>query len=321
MKYTNFKFWKKKGLIFNPKDNSSKWINNYAAIPVPDLLSDKKVRVFFSTRDRKGRSIPTYIDCDPQNPEKILYTHSTTILELGKLGTFDDNGIMPSCIVNHGNKKYMYYIGWNPQKTVSYRLSIGLAISEDQGESWTKYSNGPICDRGVDEPFFNTAPYVIKFSDTDWRMWYVSCTKWEIVNNWPEPFYNIKYAISKDGINWEKTDITCIDYDAFTNAIGRPCVIQEGNIFKMVYSYRNIKDYRTNPKTSYRLGYAESLDGLNWERKDKDMGIRFGIESWDSMMNEYSSYYLFNGNIYLLYNGNGFGSTGFGYAISKIYNK
>ena len=47
--------WKKKGLIFNPKENSNDWIKNYAALPVCDLISNKILRIYFSTRDEKGR--------------------------------------------------------------------------------------------------------------------------------------------------------------------------------------------------------------------------------------------------------------------------
>ena len=28
----------------------------------------------------------------------------------GKLGTFDDSGVMPSSIVNHNGKKFLYYL-------------------------------------------------------------------------------------------------------------------------------------------------------------------------------------------------------------------
>jgi len=304
--------WKKKGLIFRP-DNNFDWMVSHASIPVVDKVEDNKLRIYFSTRDEQGRSRPTYIEVDAENPKRILYLHNEPILPLGELGTFDDNGIMPSWIVNHKNKKYLYYIGWNPQVTVSYRVSIGLAISENGGNKYEKYSKGPICDRLLDEPFFNTAPCVIKENDK-WRMWYVSCTGWEIINDWPEPFYNIKYAESKDGINWVKTKHTCIDYDDFTQAIGRPCVFKENGIYKMFYSFRSAKDYRVDPDQSYRLGYAESKDGISWERKDESVGIHMSESGWDSVMIEYC-YLYYNTRKYLFYNGNGFGKTGFGYAI------
>ena len=40
--------------------------------------------------------------------------------------------------------------------TVSYRLAIGLAVSEDGGQTYRRYSSGPLLDRDRDEPFFNT---------------------------------------------------------------------------------------------------------------------------------------------------------------------
>lgn len=306
--------WIKKGLIIDPKQIESNFIKRYAALPVVDYINEDLVRLYFSVRDEKGRSIPTFIDVNPEKPEKIIYMHEKPILALGEIGTFDDSGIMTSWIVNHLGVKYLYYIGWNPQQTVSYRLSIGLAISEDNGVSFKKVSQGPILDRSVDEPYFNTAPCVMKDDDL-WKMWYVSCTGWKIIKGWPEPFYNVKYAVSNDGINWKRTQITCINYNEFTEAIGRPCVFKEGGLYKMIYSYRNATDYRTDPKKSYRLGYAESKNGYQWIRMDEELGFEFSKTGWDSIMNEYCSTYVHNKKRYLLYNGNGFGETGIGYAV------
>ena len=84
--------WEKKGLIFNPEENNLNWIKSYAALPVCDLVSDNVLRIYFSTRDLKGRSIPTYIDVNPENPKQILNVSPKPILNLGDQGTFDDNG-------------------------------------------------------------------------------------------------------------------------------------------------------------------------------------------------------------------------------------
>jgi hypothetical protein len=223
---------------------------------------------------------------------------------------------MPSSIVEKDKLKYLFYIGWNPQVTVSYRLSIGLAISEDGGVSFKKYSLGPICDRDKDEPYFNTAPFVICDNGV-WKMWYVSCTGWKNINDWPEPFYLIRYAESSDAINWERKKVECIGYDEFTHAIGKPCVFKEQDKYKMFYSYRNSVNYRTDSNMSYRFGYAESFDGVVWERMDHKIDIKSNCGAWEDVMQEYCSTYIFNGKRYLVYNGNGFGSTGFGYAILK----
>lgn len=305
--------WVKKGVIFAP-DNNYEWLVSHASIPILDPIDDERFRIYFSGRDKEVRSFPGYIEVRADNLQDILYVHDAPVLPLGKLGTFDDSGIMASWLINHEGKKYLYYIGWNPQVTVSYRLSIGLAISEDGANHFVKYTEGPICDRSIDEPYFNTAPCVLHDRGI-WKMWYVSCTKWEKINNHPEPFYNVKYAESKDGIHWQKTGRVCIDYDSFTDGIGRPCVIFDRGIYKMFYSYRSALDYRVGRERSYRLGYAESLDGITWERKDDEVGIERSNTGWDSEMMEYCYVYEHKGTKYMLYNGNGFGRTGFGYAV------
>ena len=306
--------WVKKGLIYVPNKDFD-WQQDRAIAPVCDLLSDSVLRIYFSSRDMKGRSTPIYLDTNPEFPEKIISVCGNPILNFGQQGSFDDNGILSSSIVNHGNDKYLYYVGWNPRVNVSYHLSIGLAISKDGG-AFEKYSDGPILDRAPKEPFFNTAPFVIK-EDNDWKMWYVSCTGWKMINNYPEPLYNVKFAQSSDGINWTREAIVAIETDNFAEAIGKPFVFKENGMYKMIYSYRNSIDYRTNPTKSYRLGYAESTDGINWVRKDEHIGIKFSDNGWDSIMMEYASSYVFKGKRYLIYNGNGFGESGFGYAIQE----
>jgi hypothetical protein len=305
--------WVKQGRIFAP-DHDFDWMASHASIPVVDPVSDEVLRVYFGTRDGQGRSHLAYLDIEADNPRNILYLHDRPVLPLGERGTFDDSGIMPSWIVDHDGMKYLYYIGWNPQVTVSYRLAIGLAVSEDGGQSFRKFSTGPLLDRALDEPYFNTAPCVLRESDR-WRMWYVSCTGWELVNEHPEPRYHVRYAESPDGIHWRKTGHVCIDYDDGTEAVGRPCVYKEAGVYRMFYSHRSLRSYRTDRQRSYRLGYAESADGLVWTRRDEDVGLERSESGWDSEMMEYCYHYRHRGRDHLFYNGNGFGATGFGYAV------
>src|SRR4029078_1708746 len=101
----------------------------------------------------------------------------------------------------------------------------------------------------------------------------VSYTGWEVVHGRTEPRYHVRYAESLDGILWTKSGIVCIDHDAATQAIGRPCVFPENGAYRMLYSYRSVDSYRIDPARSYRLGYAESTDGLAWTRRDDEVGI------------------------------------------------
>jgi hypothetical protein len=305
--------WIKKGVIFAP-DRNFEWMVSHASIPVVDEVRSGVLRVYFGTRDQKGHSQTSYIEVDAARPENVYYIHDKPLLSLGRPGTFDDSGIMPSWIVNHQNKKYLYYIGWNVKVSVPYHLSIGLAVSEDEGESFAKVSEGPLLDRFIDEPFFNTAPCV-HWDEDKWRMWYVSCTGWQTGTERAEPRYHVRYAESPDGIDWRRTNHACIDYSGETDAIGRPCVYKQQGHYRMLYSYRDIWDYRTNPAQSYRLGYAESPDGLCWTRRDAEVGIERSASGWDSEMIEYCYLYHYRDRNYLFYNGNGFGKTGIGYAV------
>jgi len=264
-----------------------------------------------------GRRL-SFIEVAADNPSKILYVHDKPILSKGPRGSFDDSGTMPSWFLNDGDLIYLYYTAWNKSVDASYRLSIGLALSRDGGVSFEKLFKGPILDRNINDPIWVGQPCVIKEEDK-WKMWYLSCEKIEMINNHPEPFYNVKYAESNDGFNWNRNNDISIDFDfGKIDAIGRPCVFKEDGIYKMFHSNRAANGYRNDPNKSYSIGYSESKDGINWKRLDEKVGIEKSEEGWDSIMNEYCTTYLLNDKRILIYNGNGFGESGFGYAeLSK----
>lgn len=309
--------WIKKGLIYCSKGEYD-WNKSHAQIPIVDKLDKERLRIYYSTRDISNRSHISFIDVESTNPQNILYKHNKPILELGKQGTFDDSGQMPTCIVNVNNKKYLYYIGWNIGVTVPYHNSIGLAVANDNYSDFRKISEGPIIDRSPIDSYFTGTAFILSKNDL-WRMWYLSCTKWEMINGKLEPFYHIKYAESKDGINWYREGKVAIDYKYDSEAgICSASVIEENGIYKMWYSYRFSKEYRSDKRTSYRIGYAESIDGIIWNRKDSEFLFRDDNNDnndWDSIMLAYPNVIKINESKYMFYNGNGFGKTGFGYAV------
>ena len=91
------------------------------------------------------------------------------------------------------------------------------------------------------------------------------------------------------------------------DSLARPCVLRDGDSYKMWFSRRG---------EFYRMGHAESADGWTWERKDDLAGIDVSAEGWDSESIEYPCVFELGGRRYLLYNGNGYGKTGFGLAIA-----
>jgi hypothetical protein len=147
-------------------------------------------------------------------------------------------------------------------------------------------------------------------------MWYLSGLEWKIHAGNPEPYYHIKYAESTDGIHWKREGRVCVDFKTPNEGgIARPSVLKDGKTYRMWYSYRGGIDYRTNRSHSYRIGYAESQDGLEWVRKDDEVGITISEGGWDSEMIAYPFVIDINDRRYMFYNGNGFGKSGIGYAV------
>ncbi|MDZ7898216.1 MAG: hypothetical protein U5N85_09365 [Arcicella sp.] len=173
-------------------------------------------------------------------------------------------------------------------------------------------------EKSIHNPIWAAQPSVM-FDNGVWRMWYISGQKCEYIHGYPEPFYDCRYAESKDGIHWtlERKMKWLSLFMIFLHAVGRPSVFKDGDVYKMYYSYRHTVDYRTNRDQSYRMGYAESKDGIAWERKDDLVGIAKSENKgdFDYEMINYAHYYEHNGGKFLLHNGNGFGASGFAYAL------
>lgn len=302
----------KKGLIYVPSGKYS-WNKTHAQVPVVDCINEKLWRIYFSTRDSQNQSRTSFIEVKPEKPTEILYEHSVPILELGKKGSFDENGIMPTCIINSGKEKLLYYIGWSRQNDVPYRNAIGLAKSAD-GINFTKVSEKPVVGTLKGDSDFCGTAYVLK--QEIWKMWYLSCIKWEMIDGKMEPYYNIKYAESTDGINWKREGKVAIALkDKNEAGLTSAAVIKENKTWKMWYGMRPAKGYRTEKANSYRIGYAESNDGISWIRKDEQAGINVSKSGWDSEMLSYPYIISHKEKLVMFYNGNGFGRSGFGYAI------
>ena len=307
--------WSKKGLIYCPDGNQDFNKNGYASVPTVYKLNEDILRIYFASRDINNRTYLSFIEVEADCPKNIIYIHNKPVIKPGKSGMFDDCGVMPSHAIKVSNELWMYYIGWNVRNTIPYHNSIGLAISKDDGVTFEKFSEGPLFDRNYIEPFYSAVPFVLKMNNK-WKMWYLSNTKWVEYGGKSEPFYHIKYAESKNGIDWKRQGKVAIDYkDKNECGIVRACVLKDKENYKMWYSHRNLKNYRTDRKNSYRIGYATSSNGFDWIRKDSDVGIDVSENGWDSEMIEYPFVYDHKCQRYMIYNGNKFGQTGFGYAI------
>lgn len=297
--------WTKKGVVLEAPPPLP-WSASHAALPVARSIGDR-TEIYFSTRDAEGRShvARATVASDLVGPPDF---DPVPVLEPGTLGTFDDAGVTTGCLVETSGALHLFYSGWTRGVTVPFYFFVGCAESVDGGQTFGRVSPSPVLERNPVDPYLTASPWVL-VEDGLWRMWYVSGTGWDHRPEGPRHHYHIKYAESRDGFEWTRTGHVCIDYrDEDEYAHGRPCVVNDGGLYRMWFSARG---------DAYRLAYAESEDGLHWERRDEEAGVEPSSDGWDSEMICYPAIYDHRGTRYLLYNGNGYGSTGTGYAVFR----
>ena len=163
-------------------------------------------------------------------------------------------------------------------------------------------------DRSEEDPFTISYPWIIEDNGV-FKMWYGSNLKWG--SDQSQMNHVIKYAESNDGIVWKRNNKISVNLEHPNEyALSKPIVIKEKNVYRMWYSFR-----ANGLVETYRIGYAESQDGKTFQRKDGLAGIDVSQKGWDSEMICYPFIFDHRGKRYMLYNGNGYGKTGFGLAV------
>lgn len=312
--------WSKLGKIFDPTQHVLP--NNcveFAQSPQA-LVLDDRVRVYFSTRVRdsvgKYLSHVAFVDFD-RNMKDIIAVSERTVIELGGLGCFDEHGIFPVNVVRDGKRVLAYTTGWNRKVSVSADASIGLAISHDDGLTFRKYGKGPVMSASLHEPFLIGDAFVM-VRGGQFHMWYIYGTTWKKAaeSEPPDRVYKIAHATSGDGMNWDRDGKQIIaDRLNADECQALPTVFEHGGMYHMYFCYRQAHGFRQQSDHAYRLGYARSRDMLNWERDDGQAGIDVSADGWDSKMQCYPHTFKLEDKVYMLYNGNEFGRSGFGLAV------
>jgi predicted GH43/DUF377 family glycosyl hydrolase len=314
--------WKKLGQIFSPQTVNDgidrPWMKEYSQC-TSTVFFDKFIRIYFSCRpfkDKEGAvSYTAFVDVDKNDLTKIINIAKEPILPLGRLGTFDEHAVYPTCVIKRKDDFALYYAGWYRCKSVPFNTSIGLAISND-GASFKRIGDGPIMAPNINEPFVISGPKVRRFKEY-WYMYYLAGTEWISNNGSPEIIYKIKMASSEDGIEWERVGQNIIpDILEPEECQAGPDVFYHEGKYHMYFAYRYGLDFRGNNR-GYRIGYAYSYDLYNWTRDDANVGIGYSESGWDSQMHHYPHIFKHNDKLYMLYNGNDFGRYGFGLAVAE----
>ena len=299
--------WHKRGLVFAPP-GAPEWMRSHASLPLGLPLSDGRHRVYFASRDGDNRSHVSWVEFDLDRPSEDIVVAQAPALAPGGLGCFDDHGVYPASIVEADGRLLLFYIGWNPgPRQPLFYATIGLASSDDGGRTFERVSRAPVMARSDFDPCLVTSPCVRR-EGSRWRMWYVSGYAWDEVDGKLRSHYHVKHAESDDGVNWRRDGHVCIDHQSGERNIARPWVLEDGGRYRMWYAAAG-----DHP---YRLGYAESSDGLDWERQDERVGIGLSESGWDSQAMAYPWVQRDGDRYVLLYNGNDYGREGFGLAVA-----
>lgn len=198
---------------------------------------------------------------DPNNP----------VMSGGASGTWNRHVFMPSVLYNADSLRYEMW--FTASTSVGLRpYSIGFATSP-YGINWTKHQN-PVLESNAGTWDESTVefPMVIR-ENGEYKMWYSGFD--------PISPNLLGYATSPDGINWTK--------DTLNNPVMGPgtasweaggpiyCTIvpvQGG--YKMWYCGWN-QQY-----DSLAIGYAESVDGISWQRPLNNPVLTTGsLGEWD----------------------------------------
>ncbi len=298
--------WRKLGLLFVAEGQNS-WMKSHAAHPQALHLGSSVYRIFFSTRDGEGRSHIAYLDVDIENPKLILSLSNKPVLSPGPLGLFDDSGVIPSCVVELPSGLALYYWGCSLAVSTPFNAFLGLAFLNKDRDSASRLSSAPLIDRTPDDPYSNGAGFVCAGdSGTGYHLWYERQEWLKDTGLLERNTVGIKHASSLDGINWHRSSGFSLP-PAPGSILATPCVLPSQNGYRMWYSLKL--------QGRYRIGGADSIDGMSWSRKDDTLGMLASGSGWDGKEVAYPNVFEHDERLFMLYNGDGYGRTGFGLAI------
>jgi predicted GH43/DUF377 family glycosyl hydrolase len=276
------------------------WTNGVSIVPTAD---GKTYRMYYAGKEGEGIGFAEASIDDPLTWRE----HSASPVLRPRTDNWEGNRINQPRVVAVTDQHWrMYYTGWGFVGPGS-PWAMGLAESFDGGTTWRRAGDEPILDRGdASSPDGGGAcvPMIRRIGDR-WMMWYTA----GMVNKTGNQNIHLCLATSSDGVHWEKHPGNPVLSDDFSDGAVRSvtsrCYVRhDDGVFRMWYSFA---------KPAYRIHYAESLDGIEWERSPSNAPVLDVSPSpaWDDRMVEYPEVQIVDGRYRLWFCGNDFGSVGF----------
>ena len=180
-------------------------------------------------------------------------------------------GAQPAVLKDGDTMRMWYSVG--AADSLGLMVVIFYATSVD-GISWADIPEGTIFpgEPGSWDSRVRDTPWVLK-DDEGYKLWYTGATA---VGS---QTMDIGFATSENGINWDFYPEPVLRrgegeaWDALW--VESPCVIYDDGIYRMWYTGFS-RDWRGS------IGYAESQDGINWEKHDGPVLV--GEEWWEDFV-------------------------------------
>ena len=299
--------WRKLGLLYSPvRERRHPKLATHAANPLPVLLDGDIYRIFFSGRDVENRSSVGAVDIDITK-RIVVREHDTPFFQHGPHGSFYGEGVSIGNCYRSDGTHYMLFMGWQCVPGQHWRGDIGRLIVTPN-HTLELAEDIPFLASDQNDPISLSYPWVLQEEHGGYHMWYGSTMTWDAGNG--EMLHVINYASSSDGHTWHKEGLAVPYEIGRVQAYSRPTVLGSTKTgYRMWFSYRSGIGHK------YRIGYAASGDAKQWDLSLESAGIDVSTTGWDSEMIEYPFVLEHKGQKYMLYNGNGYGETGFGLAV------
>ncbi|MHA6203609.1 hypothetical protein ACXU4B_04185 [Dyella soli] len=299
--------WRKKGLVFDTaRQGVGGWMCHSALTPTPWRIDDDLIRVYAGFRDAEGVSRIGFVDVRADDPSVVVRVSREPVLDIGRGGCFDDNGMILGDIVDAPGGLHMFYVGFQRVARAKFLAFTGLAISRDGGLHFERVQETPILDRAPGRSTIGAVHTAMR-ENGRWRLWYAVGDDWEYIDGRPFPRYHIRHVETADLGAIPRHDEVCLRPRGNEYRIGRPRVYRVDDRYLMYFT-------RGNVTGEYFPGVAHSDDGIAWERHDEALGMALSADGWDSRVICYPALIRQRDKWLMFYNGNDMGVDGFGVA-------
>ena len=232
------------------------------------------------------------------------------VLEPGDPGAWDGGNRYPVALIIVDGTYHMYFNAQPEGSPLLGDYDIGHATSTD-GVTWVTDPANPVLTRGADGEWDDSSLWGVGLihDDSGFRMWY---------SGGDGDLLRVGYATSTDGSVWTKHAGNPVmdvgppgSFD--DEGVVPSTVIFQGGSYRMWYM--SSKNQAMGGEYDWRIGYAESADGLSWNRHPNpvlDPG-----SGWDNWLVYSPSVFFDDSGYHMWYTGNNGAHVSIGYALSS----